>query len=73
MYRKVKKRFVGQFCHAIVIGIPIILKGNQVHLSYKMKSRYLIYHYIRYKLIKYINFKKASYEINILIIILLSI
>ncbi|XP_026822671.1 uncharacterized protein PF13_0277-like isoform X2 [Rhopalosiphum maidis] len=38
MYNKVKKRFVGHFCHAIVVGTPIILKQNQVHLSSNMKS-----------------------------------
>ncbi|XP_060834508.1 uncharacterized protein LOC132917676 isoform X2 [Rhopalosiphum padi] len=39
MYNKVKKRFVGHFCHAIVVGTPIILRQNQVHLSNNMKNQ----------------------------------
>ncbi|CAH1725023.1 unnamed protein product [Aphis gossypii] len=38
MYNKVKKRFVGHFCHSIIIGTPIILRDYQVPLSEKMKE-----------------------------------
>lgn len=36
MYKKVKKSFIGHFCHAIVFGTPIILKQHRVHLSQNM-------------------------------------
>lgn len=38
MYNKVKKRFEGHLCHAVVIGSPIFLKKNKVHLSSNIKS-----------------------------------
>ncbi|KAE9540899.1 hypothetical protein AGLY_004144 [Aphis glycines] len=38
MYNKVKKRFVGHFCHSIIIGTPIILRHHQVPLSERMKE-----------------------------------
>ncbi|XP_015373025.1 PREDICTED: uncharacterized protein LOC107168211 [Diuraphis noxia] len=39
MYKKVQKRFVGHFCHAIVFGTPIILKKQRVHLGQRMRNQ----------------------------------
>lgn len=30
MYQKVKKRFVGDLCHAIVFGIPLVINDDKV-------------------------------------------
>ncbi|CAI6360335.1 unnamed protein product [Macrosiphum euphorbiae] len=44
MYKKVKKRFIGHFCHAIVFGAPIILKNHRVHLSENTRNQLLGIH-----------------------------
>lgn len=44
MYKKVKKHFVGDLCHAIVFGTPLVIYGHRIKINEKLGGicQYLI-------------------------------
>ncbi|KAF0771321.1 putative histone-lysine N-methyltransferase 1 [Aphis craccivora] len=62
MYKKVKKHFVGHFCHSIIMGIPITLKHHQVPLSKKMKENMVNVHPVKKESLLIVIMQYSSYS-----------
>lgn len=43
MYKRVKKRFVGDLCHAIVLGTPLEINSSKVDISKDKSSIFVNY------------------------------